>query len=175
VGNKGIRECTLHHPSLLFPCRKVQLHERVSQKVISVLLQLDESPSLIFYLLLRPDLLVWFRSVEGHVIFSAPALPDENCMPGELAVNFKAHDTGKFFWDCDGTEITAPMRLRYTYPISLSLLFISLSSLSIFHRGLRRDSCCCRHQDVRSRRSWDRGPHCTHWGRAVEALGAEPR
>jgi len=40
------------------------------------------------------DLLVWLRSHEGNIILSSPAIPDKDCLPGELAVNFKVQDPG---------------------------------------------------------------------------------
>jgi len=42
------------------------------------------------------DLLVWLRSHEGNIILSSPAIPDKDCLPGELAVNFKVQDPGAY-------------------------------------------------------------------------------
>eukprot|EP00613_Pedinella_sp_CCMP2098_P013299 CAMPEP_0171762810 /NCGR_PEP_ID=MMETSP0991-20121206/48880_1 /TAXON_ID=483369 /ORGANISM="non described non described, Strain CCMP2098" /LENGTH=334 /DNA_ID=CAMNT_0012366349 /DNA_START=123 /DNA_END=1124 /DNA_ORIENTATION=- len=42
------------------------------------------------------DMLVWFRSHDGNIIFSAPAIPDKHCVSGELAVNFKVQDPGAY-------------------------------------------------------------------------------
>jgi hypothetical protein len=44
----------------------------------------------------QQDFLIWFRSVDGSVIFSAPALPDEDSLVGDLAVSFRASDPGLY-------------------------------------------------------------------------------
>lgn len=42
------------------------------------------------------ELLVWFRSLSGSIIFAAPAVPDLSSGPGELAVNFQVSDAGAY-------------------------------------------------------------------------------
>ena len=44
----------------------------------------------------RKAALAWFRSLNGHVIFSAPAIPDNRTSDEERAVTFEVMDPGAY-------------------------------------------------------------------------------